>query len=91
MIQHHNIIKPIIKKYVSDTLPQASSTPQLNSEIQKTLSKASFDNKIITHVASLICKHHNDANKKQVIYRMLVSEYGAETGLNIYNHVKKII
>lgn len=90
-IEIYNIIKPIIKKYATDTLLQASSTSQLNTEIQKTLSKASFDNKIITHVASLICKHHNDANAKQVIYRMLVSEYGAGTGLNIYNHIKKII
>lgn len=62
---------------------------QLNTEIQKILSKASYNNEIISSVASLICKHHNEKNAKQVIYSSIVAKYGQEQGLNIYNHIKK--
>lgn len=88
-IELYKIVKPIIKKYAPDTPPKASYISQLNTEIQKTLSKASFDNKIIGYISSLICKHYNDKNAKQTIYKAIVLKYGQKQGLNIYNHIKK--
>lgn len=88
-IDIYQIIKPIIKKYATSTMPQASSTSQLNTEIQKKLSKASCNSEIIAYVASLICKHHNKKNAKQTIYRTIVAKYGQKQGLYIYNHIKK--
>lgn len=88
-IEIYRIIQPVIKKYTVNTPSQTSSTSQLNTEIQKKLSKASFDNKIISYVASLICKHYNEKNAKQTIYRSIVEKYGQKQGLQIYNHVKK--
>lgn len=88
-IELYQIVKPIIKKYAPDTPPKASYISQLNTEIHKTLSKASFDNKVIGYISSLICKHYNDKNAKQTIYKAIVLKYGQKQGLNIYNHVKK--
>lgn len=88
-IEIYQIIKPIIKKYTSDIAHQSSSTSQLNTEIQKTLSKAFHDNKIISFVASLTCEHHNKKNAKQTIYKAIVAKYGQKQGLNIYNLIKK--
>lgn len=88
-IKIYKIIKPILKKYASDTPPQASLTTQLNAQIQKILSKASFDNKIISYTASLICKHHNEKNAKLTIYKAIVAKYGQKQGLSIYNLIKK--
>lgn len=88
-IELYQIIKPIIKKYTSNTTVQASSTSILNRKIQQTLSKTSCNNEIISFVASLVCKHYKENNAKQIIYRAIVAEYGQKQGLNIYNHIKK--
>ena len=88
-IDIYRIIKPIIKKYATNTMPQASSTSQLNTEIQEKLSKAACNSEIIAYASSLICKHHNKKNAKQTIYKNLIAKYGQKQGLNIYNHIKK--
>ncbi|MCH5249469.1 MAG: hypothetical protein J1E98_06035 [Lachnospiraceae bacterium] len=89
----YKIVKPIISKYsITNTDTNKTNTnSQLNSEIQKILSTAGFKNDIISYVASLVTKHHNDNNAKQVIYTDIVSKYGQAKGLNIYNHIKKNI
>ena len=89
----YKIVKPIISQYsISNTTTNKSNiTSQLNNEIQKILSQAGFKNDIISYVASLVTKHYNDNNAKQIIYKTIISKYGQGKGLNIYNHIKKSI
>mgnify|MGYP003332404705 CR=1 FL=1 len=63
----------------------------VNSEIMQILSKAGFDNDIVTYVASVVVKNIDVKNGKQQIYRTIISKYGQNKGLNIYNHIKKHI
>lgn len=87
----YQIIKPIINKYSSLNGRKITTSPQYNSEIQKILSNAKFNNDIISHVASLSCRHHNEQNAKQTIYQSIIARYGQKQGLNIYNHIKSSI
>ncbi|MDE5679557.1 MAG: hypothetical protein K2I01_03905, partial [Lachnospiraceae bacterium] len=87
----YQIIKPIINKYSSLNGRKTTTSPQYNSEIQKLLSKAKFNNDIISHVASLSCRHHNEKNAKQTIYQSIIARYGQTQGRNIYNHIKNSI
>lgn len=88
-IDIYQIVKPITKKYTKNTTTKAISTSSLNHKIQQILSKASYNNKIISFVASLVCKHYRENNAKQSIYRAIINQYGQKQGLNIYNHIKK--
>lgn len=90
----YNTLKPIIskKKKAAATAKQKNTgceTTTINCSIQKTLSKAKYDTTVISKVASLVSKHHKDG--KQVIYRSIIKEYGAETGLKIYNEIKPLL
>lgn len=59
----------------------ADSKIELNSEIQKALSKVNYTNDIVCCVASLVCKNMEQKNPKQTIYRAIVSKYGQKTGI----------
>ena len=90
--------KPVLSKYADDNQSKSSTaavSPQnktaVNSEIQKNLSKAGFSNEIITYVASTAVKNLGTKNGKQQTYRSIISKYGQNKGLTIYNHIKKII
>lgn len=69
----------------------ASASVKRNNEVQDILSKASFQNSIITDVASIVCQHYKDEKAKHTIYTLLVQKYGSAKGLDIYNHIKKCI
>ena len=91
-------IRPVLSKYVDVKQSQSndsSVSPQektaTNSEIQKELSKAGFTNDIIQFVASIAVKNLTAKNGKQQTYRDIISKYGQNKGLNIYNHIKKHI
>lgn len=84
----YKIIKPIIRQYASPS-SKTNSSSQYNNEIQKILSKANFNNSIISYVASLCSTHHNQKNSKQLIYKAIVAKYGQQQGLKIYAHIKK--
>ena len=62
-----------------------------NNEVSKILSKASCPNDVASRVASIVVKNLGVKNSKQQIYRAILSKYGQESGLNIYNHIKKHI
>ncbi len=90
--------KPVLSKYVDDNQSKSSAaaaSPQnkaaVNNGIQKILSKAGFSNEIITYVASTAVKNQGAKNGKQQTYRSIISKYGQNKGLTIYNHIKKII
>ncbi|MBD5088629.1 MAG: hypothetical protein HDT30_07430 [Clostridiales bacterium] len=85
----YKIVKPIIAQYSPKTTVPPSKT-KINNKIQKILSKANFNNDVITYVVSLASNHQNEKNIKQTIYRSIVAKYGQNQGLNIYNHIKKI-
>ena len=91
-------IRPVLSKYVEVKQSQnntstVSSQERMatNNEIQKELSKAGFSNDIIQFVASTVVKNLTDKNGKQQTYRDIISKYGQNKGLNIYNHIKKHI
>lgn len=86
----YKAIKPILQKHPVDISKQNSSV-QRNKEVQDILSKASFQNSIITDVASIVCQHYKDEKAKHTIYTLLVQKYGSAKGLDIYNRIKKCI
>lgn len=90
-IDLYNIVKPIIKKHSADAVTTASPATQINNEIQKALSKASFDNKTVSYAASLVCKYYKSAKGKQTIHNALISEYGKDKGGKIYGCIKTCI
>lgn len=90
--------KPVLSKYADNnqsknnvTAASSQNKTAVNSEIQKILSKAGFSNEIITYVASTAVKNLGAKNGKQQTYRSIISKYGQNKGLTIYNHIKKII
>jgi len=62
-----------------------------NGEVQKALSQGKWESKIINDVASLVVKNIGTKNGKQQVYHKIVSKYGQEEGLKIYNCVKKYV
>lgn len=85
----YQVVKPIISRYSSTATQGVNTTTELNSAIQKLLSKAGFTSDVINHVASLVSRNYKEENGKQYVYRSIIAEYGQTQGLNIYNHVKK--
>ena len=63
-------------------------TPKFSSTNLNLLNEKNND--IVNYVASLVCKHHDEKNAKQLIYRAIISKYGQAQGLNIYNHINRI-
>lgn len=94
-LEMYNLVKPLISKtkkniaQKKENIQKSSDTTTINCNIQKALSKAKYETGIISNVASLVSKHHKDG--KQIIYRSIIKEYGAETGLKIYNEIKSLI
>lgn len=85
----YQVVKPILSKYSSTIAHSTNATTELNTTIQKLLSKAGFTTDIINHVASLVSKNYKEKNGKQTVYRAIIAKYGQKQGLNIYNHIKK--
>lgn len=85
----YKIVKPIISQFSSTpTAKKENTSSKLNTEISDTLNKAGVKNDVIDYVTSLISKHHNEQNSKQIIYRSIIAKYGQKQGLNIYRHIK---
>lgn len=71
--------------------PGGEELVAVNNQIQKVLSKAKIASEVIGYVAPLAVKKHGSEDGKQQVYKTLVAKYGQEQGLNIYNHIKKIL
>ncbi len=91
-------VKTVISKYADEDKTKTSAEPVTakdkttkNSEIQKTLSKAGLSSDIVNDVSSTAVKNLTQKNGKQQTYRAVISKYGQTKGLNIYNHIKKLI
>lgn len=90
-LEVYKAIKPVLNQYANDIVNIPSTKYTTNTEIQILLGKANFENDIINYVTSVVTKNIGVKNGKQQIYRTIISEYGQNKGLNIYNHIKKHI
>lgn len=89
-------IKPVLSKYgnLPAATPIKEQTPNksaINAEIMQILSKAGFGSETVGYVASTVVKNVGVKNSKQQIYRTIISKYGQNKGLKIYNQIKKYI
>ena len=94
----YDAIKPIVVKYDKEASSEETKSSvsskkntEINTEIQKALGKGGFSNDITNYVASTVVKNIGAKNYKQQIYRTIISKYGQGNGLNIYNHIKKLL
>ena len=98
----YTLIKPILDRSVSKKPqePQEARQPaepkdvdrmELNSQIQKALSRAGLPPEVVGFVASTVVRNSTVKNGKQVIYRSILSKFGKKQGLDIYRTVKKQI
>ena len=71
--------------------PKQVDRTELNSMIQKTLSKVGLSPEAVGFVASTVVKNTAVKNGKQVTYRSIISKFGKKQGLDIYRTVKKHI
>ena len=61
----------------------------LRCEVQQALSKAGYPNDVINYVDSNLMKNYGVKNGKQQTYTSIITKYGQEKGLKIYNVIKK--
>ncbi|WP_173473075.1 PIN domain-containing protein [Eubacterium ruminantium] len=90
----YNLIKPIVEKYNKTVETPNSHTTEptdkkaLRADIQQSLKKGNYPAGIYNSVASIVSKHFEETNRKQIIYREIISKYGQKTGLDIYHRIK---
>ena len=84
-------VKKVLSKYDKPTKTTSVNKTTVNNEIMQLLSRAGFENEIVTYVASTVVKNLDVKKGKQQIYRTIISKYGQEKGLNIYNVIRKHI
>ncbi len=92
----YKAVKPILKKYTETTTQQPANNltkdkTTVNNEVMKSLRSAKYGDDIVKYTTAVVLKHYNEKNGKQTIYRKIVSKYGQEKGLAIYNQIKKQI
>ena len=92
----YNIVKPILNNYdgvtvkaTAPSIPSGDVRTALNSKIIRIIRDAGFSTDIVSFVASTVVKSLSAPNRKQQAYRTLISKYGMEKGLKLYNLVKK--
>lgn len=64
---------------------------KLKQEVMQAVKQAGFENEVATYVAITVVKNIDVKNRKQRIYQTIISKYGQNRGLNIYNNIKKHI
>ncbi|MBQ7676912.1 MAG: hypothetical protein IJT32_01640 [Lachnospiraceae bacterium] len=97
-LEVYEAIKHVMSKYgeekpAKDDGSNASGKDKsaADSEIRNVLSKAGFPNDVTKYVASTAVKNLGEKSGKQQTYRAVISKYGQNKGLIIYNHIKKLI
>lgn len=100
-----DIIKPVIKKYhakdkhvnnknKTNSLQhkEVSETKQVQeNEIKSELVKENIDSQIVDRVMIFVKNFKTNKNRKMMIYRSLVSDYGKKNGLELYYRVKEYL
>ena len=79
------------KKPKQKIIDMKAGTKRLQQELILVLDKAGMPKEVVNYVSTTVEKNAEDKNRKQQIYRSIISKYGQTKGLNIYNHIKKKI
>ena len=79
------------KKSKQKIIDMKAGTKKLQQELVLVLDKAGMPKEVVNYVSTTVEKNAEDKNRKQQIYRSIISKYGQTKGLNIYNHIKKKI
>lgn len=92
----YKAIKSVLSKYnVSMTSsPEKTTIPNtsiINANIMQILSINGFKSEIVNYVASTVAQNAGKKDRKQQIYQSIISKYGQDKGLHIYNNIKKHI
>lgn len=99
-VEVYNAVKPVLSKYANTTsakktinLQESTSKKKTstNNEIINILHKAGYSSDVYSYVASKAVKNLGVKNGKQQTYTTIVSKYGQDKGLDIYNRIKKHI
>lgn len=97
-LKMYEVVKPILSKYENTAAggahTQAAASKEkneMNTNIMRILSKEGYSSDIASSAASIVVKNLGIKNRKQQIYRSIISKYGRNEGLTIYNHIKKHI
>lgn len=69
----------------------ANKKMRIAIDVQQALAKAKVENHFVNGVASVVAKNFDAKNRKQVIYWTLLSKYGREDGLRLYNMIKHLL
>ncbi len=78
------------KEVSKDKKPKTiSEKTRTNAQVMQYLSKAGYKHDVTTQAASIVVKNLNEKNGKQKTYRSIVSKFGQEKGLAIYNLIKQ--
>lgn len=64
---------------------------EVNTEIQKILSKAGYPGDLINGAASFVSRNIDKDGYKQTIYRGIIKELGQKQGLEVYRLIKDIL
>ncbi len=83
--------EPEIKVQVANNPTKSNDKTTVNAEIQNILLAGGFQKDVVIFVAGTVVKNINVKNKKQQIYRAIISKYGQNKGLKVYNQIKKYI
>ena len=94
----YDTVKPVLSKYGNASADKnntqvvtSKQKTAMNTNIMRLLSKAKYSNDIATYVASVVVKNLGVKNGKQQTYRSIISKYGQNKGLSIYNRIRKQI
>ncbi len=69
----------------------SSRRNEVNTEIQKILSKAGIAGDVINSTASFVSKNIDKDGYKQLIYRGIIKEHGQKMGLELYRLIKGVL
>lgn len=102
-LEIYKLIKPILSeapqrrgrrgpKAVNTAAAQPNSAvTRINNEVQKILSKAKYETETISFVAGLAAKSHSTKGGKMAVYRGIISKFGRDKGLKIYDSLKALL
>ena len=82
---------PKDKQKKADVKVDGKQKTKLNQDVMQAARGAGFEAEIANYVASTVVKNVGEKNGKQRIYRTIISKYGQNKGLKIYNNIKKLI
>lgn len=81
--------RSVKKQQPADPLPDTEEAKI--QQVGDTLARAGMSGDVVNYVTQVVEKNVNNKNKKQQIYRTIISKYRQEQGRQIYNHIRKQI